>query len=119
MHHHRSGQRPNLVIGAVQNKQRHGRWRQCSGQALPHREYLGSGPSPDPAPVYQRVIAVAAAERAANEVVTGPFVDSLHQQFAKEVASGPAIAVKSLDGDRAIGLVFLDQQARQGGEGKP
>jgi Mce-associated membrane protein len=35
------------------------------------------------------------------------------------VASVPAIAVKSLDGDRAIVLVFLDQQAHQGGEGNP
>lgn len=69
-------------------------------------------------------------ERAAGEVVTGPFVDSFHQQFAKirqlappqqavVVASVPAIAVKSLDGDRAIVLVFLDQQARQAGKDKP
>jgi Mce-associated membrane protein len=35
------------------------------------------------------------------------------------VASVPAVAVKSLDGDRAIVLVFLDQQAHQGGEGNP
>jgi hypothetical protein len=61
---------------------------------------------------------------------SGPFVDSFHQQFAEirqlappqqavAVASVLAIAVKSLDGDRAIVLVFLDQQAHQGGEGKP
>ena len=40
-------------------------------------------------------------------------------QQAVVVASVPAIAVKSLDGDRAIVLVFLDQQAHQGGEGNP
>ncbi|HXT46478.1 MAG TPA: hypothetical protein VN748_20605 [Pseudonocardiaceae bacterium] len=69
-------------------------------------------------------------ERAAGDVVTGPFVDSFHQQFAKirqlappqqavVVASVPAIAVKTLDGDRAIVLVFVDQQARQVGKDKP
>ena len=71
-----------------------------------------------------------ANERAASEVVTGPFVDSFHQQFAKirqlappqqavVVASVPAIAVKTLDGDRAIVLVFVDQQAHQVGKDKP
>jgi Mce-associated membrane protein len=69
-------------------------------------------------------------ERAASEVVTGAFVDNFRQQFAKirqlappqqavVVASVPAIAVKSLDGDRAIVLVFLDQQAHQAGQSKP
>lgn len=69
-------------------------------------------------------------ERAAGEVVTGPFVDSFHQQFAKirqlappqqavVVATVPAIAVKTLDGDRAIVLVFVDQEARQAGKDKP
>jgi Mce-associated membrane protein len=71
-----------------------------------------------------------ANERAANEVVTGAFVDNFRQQFAKirqlappqqavVVASVPAIAVKSLDGDRAIVLVFLDQEAHQAGQSKP
>ena len=69
-------------------------------------------------------------ERAAGEVVTGPFVDIFRQQFAKirklappqeavVVASVPAIAVKSLNDNRAIVLVFLDQQARQAGKDKP
>jgi Mce-associated membrane protein len=69
-------------------------------------------------------------ERAAAEVVTGPFVESFHQQFARVrelappqqavvVATVPALAVKVLDGDRAIVVVFLDQQAHQGGQGKP
>ncbi|MDT7596841.1 MAG: Mce-associated rane protein [Pseudonocardiales bacterium] len=40
-------------------------------------------------------------------------------QQAVVVPSVPAIAVEGLDGDRAIVLVFLDQQAHQGGEGKP
>jgi Mce-associated membrane protein len=35
------------------------------------------------------------------------------------VASVPAIAVKSLNDNRAIVLVFLDQQARQAGKDKP
>jgi Mce-associated membrane protein len=69
-------------------------------------------------------------ERAAAEVVTGPFVDVFRQRFAQVrqqappqqvvvVATVPAIAVKTLDGDRAIVLVFLDQQARQVGKDKP
>ena len=69
-------------------------------------------------------------ERAAAEVITGPFVQSFHQQFARVrelappqqavvVATVPALAVKVLDGDRAIVLVFLDQQARQGGQAQP
>jgi Mce-associated membrane protein len=69
-------------------------------------------------------------ERAAAEVITGPFVQSFHQQFARVrelappqqavvVATVPALAVKVLDGDRAIVLVFLDQQAHQGGHATP
>jgi Mce-associated membrane protein len=69
-------------------------------------------------------------ERAASEVITGSFIDSYHQQFARVrelappqqavvVASVPALAVKMLDGDRAIVVVFLDQQAHQGGQTKP
>jgi Mce-associated membrane protein len=69
-------------------------------------------------------------ERAAKAVVTGPFVDTFQQQFAKirqlappqqaaVVASVPAIAVKDLEGDRAIVLVFIDQEAHQAGKDKP
>lgn len=69
-------------------------------------------------------------ERAASEVITGQYVQSFHQQFARirelapsqqavVVATVPALAVKSLDGDRAIVVVFLDQQAHQGGQAKP
>jgi Mce-associated membrane protein len=71
-----------------------------------------------------------ANEQAAAEVITGPFVQSFHQQFTRvrqlappqqAVVSTtvPALAVKVLDGDRAIVVVFLDQQAHQGGEAKP
>jgi hypothetical protein len=105
VHHHGSGQRANLVIGVVQNQQRHGQSRQCSGQALHHREYLGSGPSPDPAPVHLQQFAKIRQLAPPQQAVVA--------------ASVPAIAVKSLGGDRAIVLVFLDQQAHQGGEGKP
>jgi Mce-associated membrane protein len=69
-------------------------------------------------------------ERAAAEVITGPFVHSFHQQFARVrqlappqqarvVATVPALAVKVIDGDRASVLVFLDQQAHQGGQAAP
>jgi Mce-associated membrane protein len=69
-------------------------------------------------------------ERAANQVVTGAFVEVFRQQFARvrELAPGqqavvvatvPALAVKSIDGDRATVLVFLDQQAQQVGNDKP
>jgi Mce-associated membrane protein len=69
-------------------------------------------------------------ERAAAEVITGPFVDSFHQQFARVrelappqhavvVATVPALAVKVLDGDRAIVVVFLDQRADRSGQAKP
>ena len=69
-------------------------------------------------------------ERAASEVVTGGFVEAFHQQFAKVrelappqqasvVTTVPALAVKTLDGDRAILVVFLDQEARQVGKDKP
>jgi Mce-associated membrane protein len=69
-------------------------------------------------------------ERAATEVVTGAYVQSFHQQFARirelapqqqavVVATVPALAVKSLDGDRAIVVVFLDQQAHQAGQATP
>ncbi|MGH3698962.1 MAG: hypothetical protein ACRDQ9_20885 [Pseudonocardiaceae bacterium] len=69
-------------------------------------------------------------ERTASQVVTGPFVEGLHQQFVRVrelapaqqavvVATVPALAVKMLDGDRAVVLVFVDQQAHQGGQAKP
>ena len=69
-------------------------------------------------------------ERAATAIVTGPFVEAFRQRFARirELAPGqqavvvatvPALAVKTLDGDRAVVLVFLDQQARQIGKDKP
>jgi Mce-associated membrane protein len=69
-------------------------------------------------------------ERAASQVITGTFVEGFHQQFARVrqlappqqavvVATVPALAVKVLDGDRATVLVFVDQQAHQGGQAKP
>lgn len=69
-------------------------------------------------------------ERAAAEVITGSFAATFHQQFARVrqlappqqavvVATVPALAVKVLDGDRAIVLVFLDQQAHQGSQAMP
>jgi Mce-associated membrane protein len=69
-------------------------------------------------------------ERAAAEVITGPFVQGFHQRFTRVreqappqqavvVATVPALAVKVLDGDRAIVIVFLDQEAHQGGQAKP
>jgi Mce-associated membrane protein len=64
-------------------------------------------------------------ERAADDVITGPFARDFPQQFARvrELAPGqqavvvatvPALAVKVLDGDRAIVVVFIDQQAKRG-----
>ncbi|MFY9808808.1 MAG: hypothetical protein WCC38_05105 [Pseudonocardiaceae bacterium] len=69
-------------------------------------------------------------ERAAAEVITGSFVQTFHQRFARirelappqqavVVTTVPALAVKTLDGDRATLLVFLDQEAHQGGQPKP
>ncbi len=71
-----------------------------------------------------------ANERAANEVVTGGFVENFRQQFARVrdqapgqqavvVTTVPALAVKRLDGDQAVVVVFLDQEARQAGRDKP
>ena len=40
-------------------------------------------------------------------------------QQAVVVATVPASAVKVLDGDRAILVVFIDQQANRGGESQP
>lgn len=69
-------------------------------------------------------------ERAAAAVITGPFAGDYRQQFARvrELAPGqqavvvatvPALAVKVLDGDRAIVVVFIDQQANRGGLAQP
>lgn len=72
-----------------------------------------------------------ADERAAAEVITDPFARNFSQQFARPrreqasaqhavvVATVPALAVKTLEGDRAIVVVFLDQQARQSGQATP
>ncbi|MGH3801555.1 MAG: hypothetical protein ACRDTD_15765 [Pseudonocardiaceae bacterium] len=69
-------------------------------------------------------------ERAAADVITGPFARDFPQQFARVrqlapaqqavvVATVPALAVKMLDGDRAIVVVFIDQQAKRGAEAQP
>ncbi|MDQ3761094.1 MAG: hypothetical protein M3460_05155 [Actinomycetota bacterium] len=69
-------------------------------------------------------------ERAAADVITGPFAQAFHRDFARVremapsqqavvAATVPALAVKVLDGERAIVMVFVDQQARQGAESKP
>jgi len=69
-------------------------------------------------------------ERDAADVITGQFARDFHQQFAtvRELAPGqravvvatvPALAVKVLDGDRAIVVVFIDQQAKRGAEAAP
>jgi Mce-associated membrane protein len=69
-------------------------------------------------------------ERAAAAVITGPFALDYRRQFARvrELAPGqqavvvatvPALAVKVLDGDRAIVVVFIDQQANRGGQAQP
>jgi Mce-associated membrane protein len=69
-------------------------------------------------------------ERAAADVITGPFARDFPQQFARVrqlapvqqavvVATVPALAVKVLDGDRAIVVVFIDQQANRSGQVQP
>jgi Mce-associated membrane protein len=69
-------------------------------------------------------------ERAAAAVITGAFAADYRKQFARvrELAPGqqavvvatvPALAVKVLDGDRAIVVVFIDQQASRGTQGQP
>jgi Mce-associated membrane protein len=71
-----------------------------------------------------------ANEKAANEVITGGFVENFRQQFARVrdqapgqqavvIATVPALAVKMLDGDQAVVVVFLDQEAHQAGRDKP
>ncbi len=71
-----------------------------------------------------------ANERAAAGVITGPLVQEYRQQFAqvRELAppqqavvatTVPALAVKMLDGDRAVVVVFIERQARQGPQPPP
>jgi Mce-associated membrane protein len=52
-------------------------------------------------------------ERAAEQVITGQFAQDFHQQ-AVVVATVLNLAVKVLDADRAILVVFIDQQASRG-----
>lgn len=69
-------------------------------------------------------------ERAATAVITGPFAVDYRRQFSRvrELAPGqqavvvatvPALAVKVFYGDRAIVVVFIDQQANRGGQAQP
>lgn len=69
-------------------------------------------------------------ERAAREVITGPFVEDFGEQFSRVrelapqqravvVATVADLAVKILDGDRAIVMVFIDQQASRGTQAQP
>ena len=69
-------------------------------------------------------------ERAAAAVITGPFARDYRQQFARVrelapaqqavvVATVPALAVSVLDGDRAVVVVFVDQQANRAGQAAP
>ncbi|MGH3824275.1 MAG: hypothetical protein ACRDRA_15810 [Pseudonocardiaceae bacterium] len=69
-------------------------------------------------------------ERAAAAVITGTFARDYRGQFVRvrELAPGqqavvvatvPALAVKVLDGDRAIVVVFIDQQASRGAQAQP
>ncbi|HEU0088500.1 MAG TPA: hypothetical protein VFQ77_12785 [Pseudonocardiaceae bacterium] len=64
-------------------------------------------------------------ERAAEQVITGQFAQDFHQQFGQVRQLAPAqqavvvatvlnLAVKVLDADRAILVVFIDQQASRG-----
>ncbi len=66
-------------------------------------------------------------ERAAGELITGAFTEDYREQFGVVRQLAPAqqavvvatvldLAVKVLDGDRAIVVVFLDQQASRGVE---
>jgi Mce-associated membrane protein len=69
-------------------------------------------------------------ERAAKAMITGPFARDYPRQFSRvrELAPGqqavvvatvPALAVKVLDGDRAIVVAFIDQQASRAGQAAP
>lgn len=64
-------------------------------------------------------------ERAAGELITGSFAADFHEQFALVRKLAPAqqavvvarvlnLGVKMLDGDRAIVVLFIDQQASRG-----
>ena len=66
-------------------------------------------------------------ERAAADVITGPFARDYHQQFVRVrelapsqqavvMATVPALAVRMLNGDRAIVVVFIDQRAKRSGQ---
>ncbi|MGH3833890.1 MAG: hypothetical protein ACRDRS_26200 [Pseudonocardiaceae bacterium] len=69
-------------------------------------------------------------ERVAADVTTGPFARDYHQQFARVrelappqqavvMATVPVLAVKVLDGDRAIVVVFINQRAMRSGQAQP
>ncbi len=69
-------------------------------------------------------------ERATANVITGPLAEEYHEQFAQVrllapdqqavvVATVPALAVRMLDGDRAIVVAFIERQAKQGPPPQP
>jgi Mce-associated membrane protein len=69
-------------------------------------------------------------ERAAARVITGPLAEEYHEQFAQVrllapdqravvVATVPTLAVRMLDGDRAIVVAFIERQAKQGPQPQP
>ncbi|MGH3686805.1 MAG: hypothetical protein ACRDRU_15370 [Pseudonocardiaceae bacterium] len=69
-------------------------------------------------------------ERAVTDVITGPFAQDYHQKFTRVrelappqqavvIATVPALAVKMLDGDRAIVVLFIDQRANRSGQARP
>jgi Mce-associated membrane protein len=69
-------------------------------------------------------------ERAARTIITGPFAEDFGQEFGRVrelappqqavvVATVLDLAVKMLDGDWAIVMVFMDQQASRGVEAQP
>lgn len=69
-------------------------------------------------------------ERAARQVITGTFVRDFGEQFGRVrelapqqqavvVATVANLAVKMLDDDRAIVVVFIDQQASRGPQAQP
>ncbi|HKR51158.1 MAG TPA: hypothetical protein VJT72_16545 [Pseudonocardiaceae bacterium] len=69
-------------------------------------------------------------ERAAAGVITGSLLQEFHKEFeqvrqlapeqqAVVVATVPALAVRMLDGDRSIVLVFVERQAKQGPPPQP
>jgi Mce-associated membrane protein len=69
-------------------------------------------------------------ERATADVITGPLIQEYHEQFAqvRQVAPAqqavveatvPALAVRMLDGERAVVVVFLERQAKRGPQPPP